>query len=183
MCVKIGGGKAIIKAGRPGPHPIQRRGQRLGGLNFFVGKFGPSGDRGNFSENCKQKNILHCHQEMWGKKHKWGDKFQILCLKVCTSDTFYVYFRGWISCTVVDLRAGVITCLVVSGGNLPALETKIGSSAVSVCVFSSKSNNHVFVLLFFQIRSGSLITVVGWVRLLSFLPPCNNSKKSTDYKI
>ena len=35
--MEIGGGEAIIKPGRLGPHPIQRRGQRSGNPQFFRG--------------------------------------------------------------------------------------------------------------------------------------------------
>ena len=61
MCVKIGGGKAIIKAGRLEPHPIQRRGQRFGEPSiFWWGNLDQAGMGNFFSENCN-KNIFHCH--------------------------------------------------------------------------------------------------------------------------
>ena len=56
--MEIGGGEAIIKPGRLGPHPIQRRGQRSGNPQFFRGNLdqekGVGGQPQNpiFSENC-----------------------------------------------------------------------------------------------------------------------------------
>ena len=46
MCVEIGGGEAIIKPGRLEPHPIQRRGQRLGNPQILGGNLDQDGRRG-----------------------------------------------------------------------------------------------------------------------------------------
>ena len=49
--MKIGGGNAIIKPGRLEPHPILRRGQRLGNPQFLGGNLDHDGRRGGEREN------------------------------------------------------------------------------------------------------------------------------------
>ena len=136
-------GKAIIKPGRLEPHPIQRRGQRLGRPSSFFEE--PNLDNEgrptkipSFSENYKKK-YFKCNTSK--------SVSMPLSIGIC------VCSRGRISCVVVDFRVRVITCLVL---NSHSPRHWILRGQLVWIVYSFPNRSIIFVLLFRQIRGQDL---------------------------